>query len=607
MPKTRKKRAKKKIEKIESEASKDTDTKEVTFNTNLDKESDVSKSELYLEDLSEPQLKEQLQAELSRLQDEYKRQKQITADLVSERDSIDTQIDTVYHQPNEPIQNQRVSSSQPIDDHRELYIESNFDQSFISDSGLENRMVDMVNGLRTELDALKERLESKLDKESLNELQADQVQYNKLYSMVNEFDINIQNMRKEMDKSDQKLSSILLELGFEESLNINKVPNYILVLVYERILNDLLTKIKHAIGPQDTEAALGRILENVRSHTSGGELFNIEHNKIKIPELRQYLDKKMISPKQIHITFNSIVEGLLEYTPGYSPKNFKAMIKIMSQEYAVDTIGNLEIKFDKLTNELTEIKNNLNKFMAKYKERESDQQFHQKELKNVNIHISNLTERFNKLPESIDARFEELLDEKLNARLTELSKTDLKEGITEKTKLEKPKGQPKSGKKDKKKAEEDEIEEKDSNSKELDSETTPESPMQNEPEPADELKVDESPLENQTKEDKSPEDTTIEEKTQVDTTNEKKIPEDIKDIGKGIENEEKVNVKIDSEKGDIPLFKSISLGDDGEIEELDIDVDNDTSVGENDGVTGIKSEPELEGKSKKGGKENKSE
>jgi hypothetical protein len=227
-------------------------------------------------------------------------------------------------------------------------------------------------------------------------------------------------MEKVLKKTDEKLDAVLMDLGFEESLNINKVPNYILVMVYETILNDVINRIKLVIGAQDTEEAVHKILEDVRSHTSGGELFKYEHNKISIPELKQYLDNKMISPRQIHLTFNSIVNRLIEYVPGYTPKNFKAMIKIMSQEYAVETTAKLEDRFNALLEDLNDIKGNINKFMLGYKDKVVNQQFYEKEMKNVNMHIGKLVDRIDVLPNTIEKNLNEIIGKKIEEKISEL-------------------------------------------------------------------------------------------------------------------------------------------------------------------------------------------
>ncbi len=400
---------------------------------------DISKSELdnNMENMTDKELRAELQSELKRLQDEYKHQRDLTAELERKRSDIQLGFKPVgeptldstrpeqveVHMPHIHLQESETSETvkepyKHADFHSDQPIGS---QTFLSDIDIDRRFSGSINSIKTELTELKDKLESKLDKEAINDLKIIQSKIDDLSTSLNNFNKEVQRLHKNVARTEEKLDDVLLDLGFEESIDINKIPNYILVLVYETILNDIINRIKHVLGTQDTETAVRKILENVRSHTSGGELFKYEHNKIKIPELRQYLDKKMISPKQIHITFNSIINQLLEYSSGYVPKNFKAMIKIKSQEYAVDMVDRLEERLVNLNNELGEVKNNINHFLLKYKDRMVTQQIYQEEMKNLNIQISKLTERIDTLPDNIDVSIENKIEKVLNEKFNRKS------------------------------------------------------------------------------------------------------------------------------------------------------------------------------------------
>jgi len=71
--------------------------------------------------------------------------------------------------------------------------------------------------------------------------------------------------------------------------------------------------------------------------------------------------------------------------------------------------------------DLGEIKNNMNKFMAKFKESSADQQFYKDDLKNLNLHISKFSNRLDDLPKIINDTMEEKLEEKFNQKLGESS------------------------------------------------------------------------------------------------------------------------------------------------------------------------------------------
>jgi len=412
MPKTKKKRSQK-APKHESATNKnDTEKSNADIRSEETGIGDQASSIVNISNLTESDLKVELQAELKRLQDEYKRQKDLTNELEQEREKL--QLGTVHQAI--PGSNTSVLPSPTIpeseykpDEQIEPFLAPGYDQQYMSDLEIEKRINDSVGNIKGELAEIKERLGSKLDFESIKDLQDNKGLTNQLSKTLSGFNKELTRMHKDVERNDQKLTAILLDLGFEESLDINKVPNYILVLVYETILNDIIARIQHGLGNQDTEAAVNNTLEDIRTHTSGGELFKFEHNKIKIPELRQYLEKKTISPKQIHITFNSIIEKLLEYIPGYSPKNFKAMIKIMSHEYSLDTAAKLDQSFESLENRFSELEENVNKILKKKQDSDAGQSMINNELKNMNLFITNLSKRIDDLPNVIEKQIEEKL------------------------------------------------------------------------------------------------------------------------------------------------------------------------------------------------------
>lgn len=413
MPKTRKRKSKKAGK---SKVVKDTGPEEPDVKLDEAQKTDADTPSTEIDDtinnLTEPELQASLKEELQRLQDEYKRQKEITGELEREREKLQMELLTADSQP--PAASLPSEPTPKLGGYPEVFsAESEFDQSFMTEPGIDKQVVESVSQIKAELAELKEQLDNKVDMEALNNLPRLEEMSLELAQNITKFTKDLIQMQKEIEKNDQKLKDVLLDLGFEESLDINKIPHKILVLVYETILNDVLTRIRFTKGVQDTETAVNKIFENIRTHTSGGELFQFEGNKITIPNLPVYLSKKLISPKQIHITYNSILKQLLEYIPGYEPKNFKAMIKIKTQEYSIDSVIKLDTGFETFSEDLEELKKHLNKFMAKYKERETAQQMVQEELKNINIHITNLSNRLEELPQMMEERLSKLVAVKL--------------------------------------------------------------------------------------------------------------------------------------------------------------------------------------------------
>jgi len=141
---------------------------------------------------------------------------------------------------------------------------------------------------------------------------------------------------RELMKIDHKIADIMEEVGFGESLDVSKIPPNILEIVYQTTLDDVVNELFRNLGPHDAEQVVRDTLEDVRLRTSGSELFRFDGRRIRTRELARAIEQKLISAKQIQTTYSVLLERMLEYIPTHKAKNFRAMIKIKSQEYAVD-------------------------------------------------------------------------------------------------------------------------------------------------------------------------------------------------------------------------------------------------------------------------------
>ncbi|UCH88656.1 MAG: hypothetical protein JSV49_10450 [Thermoplasmata archaeon] len=168
--------------------------------------------------------------------------------------------------------------------------------------------------------------------------------------------VALENLNKNIQKIDTKVNEMAEEVGFGESLNVSKIPPSILISVYEATLDDAIKALIHNIGPYDMESTILKILEEIRTQTSGSELFKFEEGKLKIKELARNLENKTISAKQIQATYSELLKKIVDYSPGYKPKNFRAMLKIKSQEYAVDRAATLADVLSKINKDLQEVK-----------------------------------------------------------------------------------------------------------------------------------------------------------------------------------------------------------------------------------------------------------
>ena len=149
-------------------------------------------------------------------------------------------------------------------------------------------------------------------------------------------DINLKRIDREIEKISERVFDIMDEVGFGESLNVAKIPPNILEIVYKATLEDVVRELTRSLGEQEAERKINTALEEVRMKTSGSELFSYNGRSIITENLARSLETNMISAKQIQTTYSELLRNLLTKVPYYKSKNFQAMIKIKSQEYAVD-------------------------------------------------------------------------------------------------------------------------------------------------------------------------------------------------------------------------------------------------------------------------------
>jgi len=146
---------------------------------------------------------------------------------------------------------------------------------------------------------------------------------------------DLQPFQKEMDRIKSKIDDIVDEVGYGEALDITKVPPAILEAAYQAILDDVVAELKEARGAHDAEQHIVQSLEQVRLKTSGSELFTYRPHRLHAG-VAKALEKGLVSARQVQMTYEELLRHLLEPIHLHTPKNFRALIKIKSQEYSVD-------------------------------------------------------------------------------------------------------------------------------------------------------------------------------------------------------------------------------------------------------------------------------
>ncbi len=218
-----------------------------------------------------------------------------------------------------------------------------------------------------ELDDLKSELQGKANVETMKDLvefgrdatrQLDYLDENveTLTTVLGEFSArtmaNLSSLSKKLDvkadegdldplrdmikRLDGKLEDVVEVVGYEESLNLTKIPPRILELVYQTTLDDITTALIQTLGEAETERLIGQVMEEVRIRTSGSEMFRYQYPRFKIKGVASSIEKGLISAKQLQMTYDEILKRLKEQIPHHQAKNFRAMIKVKSQEFAVE-------------------------------------------------------------------------------------------------------------------------------------------------------------------------------------------------------------------------------------------------------------------------------
>ncbi|UCG71041.1 MAG: hypothetical protein JSV09_08605 [Thermoplasmata archaeon] len=227
-----------------------------------------------------------------------------------------------------------------------------------------------------------------------------------------------QNVVKEIGKLDDKTTEILEEIGFGESLNVAKIPPNILESVYESTIEGVVNDIHRNYGSHDAENIISRTLEDIRTRTSGSELFYFDGRYLKTRNLARSIQNKLISAKQVQTTYDELLRKLLEYLPGYKAKNFRAMIKLKSQEYAVDkttllleSIETLKEHIDNLKNMVGSVSNRQNTIEVEIN-RIRDAKAAKDDLNQIRTSLEEIKTKQSDLDEALKGMIEEQKTEK---------------------------------------------------------------------------------------------------------------------------------------------------------------------------------------------------
>lgn len=229
--------------------------------------------------------------------------------------------------------------------------------------------------------------------------------------------------KKHLGDVDKKLHNVMDEIGFGESLDVSKIPPMILENVYESTLEDIIQTMKRNLGSHDADETIRDALELMRTRTSGSELFQYDGRRIRVRNLVSSIEQKLISAKQVHSTYTELLSKLSEKLPHYEPKNFRAMMKSKSLEFAIDRVTKLMDKIDRMETTLTNTTNIVSSFTNQ-----------------LNLKMGGLEERITHIEEDlesiVDERFLQYETRIEEMEATMASLTSLKDDMVENKRFE---------------------------------------------------------------------------------------------------------------------------------------------------------------------------
>ena len=235
-------------------------------------------------------------------------------------------------------------------------VEEKADASKMEDMGSwRYEIAEQIEGLKNEMNGLKQE-----DKRLLVQMQEfiDIItgKNEEMIKIVDEKvdETKLRSMKKDFSKMNKKLVSLMEETGFGEIIDVTKIPPNILEIVYDTTLKDISLALWREYGP-GAETVITDTLEKIRLETSGSEMFHYDGRYIRTRDVAKNIKYGMISAKQLQDTYDALLKALQEYVPAYKAKNFKAMIKLKSQEYTVDKTTHLLDKGEKIEENLSRI------------------------------------------------------------------------------------------------------------------------------------------------------------------------------------------------------------------------------------------------------------
>ena len=176
-----------------------------------------------------------------------------------------------------------------------------------------------------------------MEKEISGKLEAASTEKEKFKTETREFADQAGRQLEVLTKDIDTIMSTISSKSTEQTFNPASVPPVVLQEAYEAVSSDIFQRILVVHGTIAVDK-IKSIVESIRMSSSGMEFFQIVDDKrILISGLAGAIKKKLISARQIQITFEQFLTRLEAEVPGYKPLSLIDLIESGSRAYSVST------------------------------------------------------------------------------------------------------------------------------------------------------------------------------------------------------------------------------------------------------------------------------
>jgi len=199
----------------------------------------------------------------------------------------------------------------------------------------------------------------KMEKEISGKLEAAGTEKEKLKGETREFADQAGRQLEILTGNINTIMSTISSKSTKQTFNTASVPPVVLQEAYEEVSSDIFRRILVVHGTIAVDK-IKSIIDSIRMSSSGMEFFQIVDDKrISISGLAGAIKKKLISARQIQITFEQFLTRLEAEVPGYKPLSLIDLIESGSRAYSVSTSTKILEQAGRMEKEISSFNNRL--------------------------------------------------------------------------------------------------------------------------------------------------------------------------------------------------------------------------------------------------------